>query len=299
MPFHYINPLICAFIFALASLSLKRGLIEGAGATRSIFVTNICFFFALLPLWWVFPTAIEPSLLWAPAAAGVVSFLGGLFQMTALKVGDVSVATPLLGGKVLFVALFSTLILGNVLPFSWWIGAVMAGAGVYFLGQVPDTPKSSNRLGLTILLSVLSVSSFAMMDILIAGWGAAFGFQRFVVLQQVVTIFMSIGLIPFFKDSLSKTPNRCWPWLIAGSLLIVLQFYILNLTISTYKNPTAINIFYSSRGIWSVFLVIAVGPVFGNFERGHGWPILWRRILGSILLFAAICLVVFENLLSL
>lgn len=299
MPFHYINPLICALIFAFASLSLKRGLVEGAGATRSIFVTNACFFFALLPLWWIFPTPVEAPLLWAPAAAGVVAFLGGLFQMTALKVGDVSVATPLLGGKVLFVALFSTLILGNVLPFSWWIGAVLAGTGVFFLGQNPGVGTQTNRLGLTILLSVFSVASFAMMDILIAGWGQRFGFQRFVVVQQVVTFGLTMGLIPLFKDSLWKMSARCWPWLIAGSLLIVLQFYILNWTISTYKDPTAINIFYSSRGIWSVLLVVAVGPFFGNNERGHGWPVIWRRILGAILLFAAICLVVFENLVSL
>ena len=272
---------------------------EGAGATRSIFVTNICFFVALLPLWWFFPTAVDPTLLWAPAAAGVVAFLGGVFQMTALKIGDVSVATPLLGGKVLFVALFSTLILGQVLPVTWWIGAVLAGTGVFFLGQVPVVPRSSNRLGLTIFLSVLSVASFALMDILIAGWGKSFGFQRFVVLQQVVTLLLSLSLIPFFKDSLWRMSSRCWPWLLGGSLLIVLQFYILNWTISTYGDPTAINIFYSSRGIWSVLLVWAIGPLFGNQERGLGWPVLWRRSLGAILLFAAICLVVFENVVSL
>jgi drug/metabolite transporter (DMT)-like permease len=299
MSFHYINPLICAFIFALASLFMKRGLTEGAGTTRTVFVTNACFFLALLPLWWIFPTEVTPALLWAPAAAGVVAFLGGVFQMMALKIGDVSVATPLLGGKVLFVALISTLILGNVLPFSWWIGAVLAGTGVFFLGQVPGATKSTNRLGLTILLSVFSVASFAMMDILIAGWGKQFGFQRFVVLQQVVTILLSLALIPLFKDSLWKMSRRCWPWLVGGSLLIVLQFYILNWTISTYKDPIAINIFYSSRGIWSVFLVVTVGPFLGNNERGHGWPILWRRSLGATLLFAAICLVVFENLVSL
>lgn len=299
MSFHYINPLICAFLFALANLSLKRGLLEGAGATRSVFVINACFFFALVPLWWFFPHSIDWALLWAPALAGVVAFSGGIFQFTALKIGDVSVATPLLGGKVLFVALFSTLILGNVLPLSWWLGALLAGTGVFFLGQVPGAGKSVNRLGLTILLSVCSVASFALMDILIAGWAGQFGFQRFVVLQQVVTFGLSFGLIPFFKDSLRKMPSRCWPWLLAGSFLIVGQFYLLNWTISTYQDPTAINIFYSSRGIWSVFLVWTIGPLFGNLERGHGWQVLWRRALGALLLFAAICLVVIENLVSL
>lgn len=295
MHWHYLNPLICAFLFAIASLALKRGLMEGAGATRGVFVTNGTFFFCLLPLWWIFPTPVDPALFWAPAVAGLVAFLGSLFQTLALKIGDVSVATPLLGGKVLFVALFSTLLLGNVLPLSWWIGAILAGVGIFFLGQVPGKPLDGRRLGLTIFLSILSVTAFALMDVVIAGWGKAFGFQRFVVLQQVVTFGLSFLLIPLFQDSLFRMPHRCWPWLLAGSLIIVGQFYLLNWTISTYKDPTAINIFYSSRGIWSVILVWGVGPLFGNLERGHGWPVFRRRALGAVLLFAAICLVIVEN----
>jgi drug/metabolite transporter (DMT)-like permease len=291
----YLNPLICAFLFATASLALKRSLAEGAGATRSVFVTNATFFFALVPLWWIFPQPIEPGLLWAPVAAGVVAFFGAVFQFMALKLGDVSVATPLLGSKVLFVALFSTLILGNVLPLSWWIGAVLAGTGIFFLGQTPGRPSAGGRLGLTILLSLLSVASFAMMDILIAGWGREFGFQRFVVLQQVVSFGLSFCLIPLFKGPLSRMPARCWPWLLAGGLLIVAQFYLLNWTIARYGDPTAINIFYSSRGIWSVLLVWAVGPLFGNRERGRGWGAFGFRVLGALLLFAAISLVLFEN----
>jgi drug/metabolite transporter (DMT)-like permease len=295
MQLYYLNPLLSAFLFAVASLSLKRALTEGAGATRVVFITNAAFFFGLFPLWWIFPQVINPGLLWAPALAGVAAFAGGLFQFMALKLGDVSVATPLLGGKVLFVALFSTLILGNVLPISWWAGAVLAGLGIFFLGQDPGRVKAPGNIVLTIFLSVCSVSTFALMDILIAGWGQVFGFQRFVVIQQIVTFGLSFALIPFFKGSLRAMDRRCWPWLIAGSLLIVIQFYILNWTISTYKDPTAINIFYSSRGIWSVLLVWAVGPLFGNREQRHGWSGFWRRGLGATLLFSAICLVVFDK----
>lgn len=295
MQLHYLNPIASALIFALASICIKRALAEGAGATRSVFITNTTFLVALLPLWWLFPKPVDTALLWAPLAAGLAAFLGSIFQFMALKLGDVSVATPLLGGKVLFVALLSTLILGNVLPVSWWIGAVLAGLGIFFLGQVPGQPFRGSRLGLTIALSVLSVACFAMMDILIAGWGQAFGFQRFVVLQQLLVMILTLGVIPFFQDSLWRMPGKCWPWLACGSLLMVVQFYILNWTISTFGDPTAINIFYSSRGIWSVLLVWMIGPLLGNLERDHGWAVFWRRILGAVLLFAAICLVVLEN----
>jgi drug/metabolite transporter (DMT)-like permease len=288
---HYLIPLLCAFIFANSSLCMKRALAEGAGAMRGIFVTNLCFFGALAPLWWLFPREVPFELMWVAVCSGLVSFLGGLFQLLALKYGDVSVATPLLGGKVIFVALFSTLILGQALPLQWWLGAVLAGIGIFFLGQSKPVAGHGSRLAMTILLSVLSVMSFAMMDILIAGWGSAFGFQRFVVVQQVVVLFLSVALIPFFKGRLRDMPRASWPWLLGGSALIVCQFYLLNWTIATYQDPTALNIFYSSRGLWSVILVWSVGPFFGNHERVHGRGVFLRRGFGAALLFIAICLV--------
>lgn len=295
MPLQYINPLVCAFLFGIASLAIKRGLMEGAGATRGVFITNGVFFLCLLPLWWISGEAYPPGLLWAPAVAGLAAFLGSLFQTIALKLGDVSVATPLLGGKVLFVALFSTLILGNVLPLSWWAGAVLAGVGVFFLGQAPGQSTQPSRLGLTVFLSLLSVCAFALMDICVAGWGEAFGFRKFVAFQQVVTFGLSLTLIPFFKGSLRSMSTTCWGWLVGGSLIVVGQYYLLNWTISTYKDPTAVNIFYSSRGIWSILLVWSVGSLFGNPEGGLGWRVLTRRIFGASLLLAAICLVLLED----
>lgn len=288
---HYFIPVLCAFLFANSSLCFKRALDEGAGATRGIFVTNLCFVIALLPLWWLYPQAIDGDLLWVAFCSGGVSFLGGFFQLLALKYGDVSVATPLLGGKVLFVALFSTWVLGQALPLQWWLGAVLAGIGIFFLGQSKPVQDTGTRLAVTVLLSVLSVMCFAMMDIFIAGWAKAFGFQRFVVIQQWVVMALSLALIPFFKGSLWGMPRASWPWLIAGSVLVVCQFYLLNWTIATYQDPTALNIFYSSRGLWSVVLVWSVGPLFGNKERVHGRTVFMRRGFGAALLFMAICLV--------
>ena len=295
MQLYYLNPVLCAIIFACATLLLKRGLHEGAGATRAVFVTNATFFFCLLPLWWMYPTHIPVELLWAPVAAGLVAFLGSLFQTLALKVGDASVATPLLGGKVVFVALFSTLILGNVLPTSWWLAAVLSGMGVFLIGRQPGGKAQSSKLGLTVLLSMLSVSSFALMDIIIAGWGKSFGFQRFVVIQQVFTFGFSLCLIPFFTAPLRSLSRSCWGWLLGGSALIVLQFFILNWTISNFGNPTAINIFYSSRGLWTLLLVWTVGPLFGNRERNLGGSVFMGRTLGAILLLGSVLIVVLED----
>ena len=137
------------------------------------------------------------------------------------------------------------------------------------------------------------------MDILIAGWGGIFGFQRFVVVQQVVTFVFTVGLIPFFSAPLRAMPRKCWSWLLWGSILIVAQFYILNWTISKYGDPTAINIFYSSRGIWTVLLVWTIGPILGNREKHHGWKVFVWRTIGAVLLMCAVFLVIFADVIHL
>ena len=291
MTLHYLNPLLCAFLFALANILLKRGLVDGAGALRCVFITNGTFFVCLVPLWWIFQTPVDSSLMWAPVLAGAAAFLGSLFSTLALKIGDVSVATPLLGSKVLFVAVLSTLILGNQLPLSWWLGAILAGTGIFFLGRGPGARHGAGPIALTIFLSLLGVGFFALMDIIIAGWGEVFGFQRFVAIQQVVTFGLSLLLVPFFREPLRVVPKQSLLWIFGGSLIIVVQFFILNWTIAIYRDPTAVNIVYSSRGIWSVILVWTVGSIFGNRESAHGWGVFGRRAVGALLLLVAISLV--------
>ena len=126
-----------------------------------------------------------------------------------------------------------------------------------------------------------------------------FGFQRFVVLQQVVTFIFTAALIPFFSAPLRKMPGKCWTWLLIGSFLMVVQFYILNWTISEYGDPTAINIFYSSRGIWTILLVWTIGPMLGNRENDHGWAIFAWRTIGASLLLCAVFLVIFADVIPL
>jgi hypothetical protein len=112
-----------------------------------------------------------------------------------------------------------------------------------------------------------------------------------VALQQVVTLAFSALLIPFFREPLKAIPIKSLWWIIAGSVIIVGQFFILNWTIATYQDPTAINIVYSSRGVWSVLLVWFVGSLFGNTEKSLGGGVIARRAVGAILLLLAISLV--------
>src|SRR5205814_2153574 len=100
-------PLGAALGYAFAALMLKRGT-EGAGPWRVNFSTNWVQA-TLFSLLWFVPTEHPASFSNASHAviSGAVFFIGQIFTFLALSRGDVSVATPVLGSKVIFVALFS------------------------------------------------------------------------------------------------------------------------------------------------------------------------------------------------
>ena len=288
-PLYYSFPVISALVYALASLFIKRGLDLGAGATRTLFISNVVFFLYFLPYYFISNEPLPVPLLWAPVLAGLVAFFGALFAVLALKHGDVSVATPLLGSKVLFVALLSSWLLTEPIPLSWWIGAVLAMIAVALLGYAPIGHRRA--MALTVTLSIGSALSFALMDVIIAGWGREFGFKKFVSIQQFVMLLCSIPLLRYFQAPLRQIPKPAWKWLLISSVLICSQFFLLNWTIAHYGKPTVINILYSSRGLWSVLLVWLLGRYLLSAESKATKSTFIRRLTGALLLLAAVAVV--------
>jgi hypothetical protein len=63
--------------------------------------------------------------------------------------------------------------------------------------------------------------------------------------------------------------------------------------LSKFGRATALNIAYSSRGVWSVVLVWAVGHWFKNVERDAGHRVMMTRLGGAALVLIAVVLVMF------
>ncbi|MCC5808259.1 MAG: DMT family transporter [Opitutales bacterium] len=291
---YYILPLTAAAFYALSSIFVKVAMGAGAGITRTLFISNWVFLFVVGPLW-LLTGAESPdwSLWWVPLLAGTAAFCGALATFVALKHGDVSVATPLLGVKVLFVALLSPILLRESVPLTWWLGALMTAAAIYLLGAAPAGAARRN-MAFTVLASMGAAFGFALLDIAAAGWAADFGFFPFLFYTQLVVALGSWMLLPFFSAPLREVPVRAWKWLVLGSVIVAGQFVLMAWTLSTFGKPTGVNILYGSRGLWSVLLIVAIGPLVGNFERDAGRGILARRLVGSVLLLAAITVVVLE-----
>ncbi len=168
-------PLGSALGYALSALFLKRAMEEGAGVLRTGFVANVTTGLLFLPiLFWAEGDLWEVT--WhVPAITGVFFFLGQTFTILALRKGDVSVATPLMGSKVIFVAAISVILLPEPVQISWWIAAMLAFWSVWLLRV--GRPADRNRLLVSIAFALLSAFSLAVCDVLVQRYGAEWGFR--------------------------------------------------------------------------------------------------------------------------
>jgi len=281
-------PLCAALLYVVGALLVKRSGDFGVGVWRTAFISNLTsalIFQLLLPLGGTF----HLELLWQPALVGVLFLLGQLLNYLALQRGDVSVATPVLGVKIILVALFTTLLLTQGVAAKLWAAAALSSIAIALLNRTGGA-KHHHVLS-TILYAGASATMFALFDVLVQKWSPAWGAGRFLPAMLGFVAAFSVVLIPFFHAPLTAVPRRAWPWLMGGCVFIGSQSLVFVMTIVKFHNATSANVIYSSRGLWSVVAVWAVGHWFANLERRHGARVLRWRLAGAALMMAAIALV--------
>ena len=282
-------PLGAALGYALSALFVKRALEEGAGVLRTGFVANLTMGILFIPILLFSERPLLEENWYAPVFTAVFFFLGQIFTFLALRRGDVSVATPLMGSKVIFVAVISVVLLPEAVPVAWWIAAFLAFSSVWLLRV--GRPADRSRLIVSITFALLSALSFAVCDVLMQRYGAEWGFRRFVPLTFGLVAVLSVGFVPFFRDPLRTMSRPAWQWLVPGVFLLSMQALSIAYALSTYGSATAVNVVYSLRGIMSILLVISVGTFFGNVERSAGAAVMARRLFSGALIFIAVLLV--------
>lgn len=294
-------PLGAGFGYACGAVAIKRAL--GAGAAGN-WVNLLCntvmaVFFQLL---WLMPGhVIGLELLLPPVICGFLFFLGQIFTFKAIETGDVSVATPLLGSKVLLVALFSFLLIGKNLPHAIWIASIMASLGIALISYSPAGNHS--RLAEAVGWSLGAAALFALTDVLVQHWVAYVGYSRFAPLMFGSLGLFSLVYVPGLMISMNRVsdcvpffipgiPFSSLPWLLAGALLLAIQALAMYSSIGIFGNATMTNIIYGSRCLWSVLLVWILGPIAGDLSpRENRGGVMIRRMIGALLLFGAMSLV--------
>jgi len=284
-------PLIAALIYVFGALILKRSSECGVGLWRTTFVANqiVGLLFSLL---WLFGGAeVHADMLWQPAIIALCLFGGQISQFLALEKGDVSVAVPVFGLKVVLVAFFTPLVIGDAVSLRLWIAAFLSVAGLTFLNR-KDEGKAPRNMGITLIAGGTGAVCFAMFDVLVQKWGPRWGAGHLLPMIFWINAVLSYALIPMFKAPLSKVPREAWKWLISGAALFGTQSIIFVSTLAIYGRATSANVIYCSRGLLSVALVWLVGHWFANLEQHLGAVVLRWRLAGAALMMAAIVLVV-------
>lgn len=277
-------------VYVIGALLLKRASDLGADVwrtTRIINYASAAASLALLPLGGNVP---DVSAWWQPPAAAILFFSGQVFTLLALNTGDVSVATPVLGIKILLVALLTTVLIGDPLGARLWTAAGLSTLAIALLNIDRGHPHS--RVGRTIVLAALGAAAYASFDVIIQKFSSTWGTGRILPIVMVIGALYSIPLRQFDRHPIGFTTSRAYrPWLFGGAACFAVQGLMFITSISIWRQATTANILYSSRGLWSVIGVWAIGHWFVNREQHLGAKVLVWRLLGAVLMMAAIVMV--------
>ena len=284
-------PLIAALLYAFGALVLKRSSDLGVGLWRTTFVANIIVAALFSLLWLLGGPPVERELLWQPGVIALCLFVGQLSQFLALEKGDVSVAVPVFGLKVILVAFFTPLLIGETVGMKLWIAAFLSVLGITFLNR-KDADQPPRHLLITFIAGGTGAVAFAIFDVLVQKWGPSWGPGRLLPCIFWINALLSFGLIFRFSAPLSAIPRRAWSWLGGGSVLLGVQSITFVSTIAVFGKATSTNIVYASRGLLSVGLVWMVGHWFVNAEQHLGPKVMRWRLAGALLMMSAIVLVV-------
>ncbi|MGB8170924.1 MAG: EamA family transporter, partial [Chthoniobacteraceae bacterium] len=277
-----------AVIYAVGALVVKRAADMKVGAWRTAFVANVITALFFQPLF-ALGGKFHGELWWQPAIVALCFVAGQWLTYVSLERGDVSVATPVLGIKVLLVAMFVTATGGESLPLKLWLAAALATAGIALLNR--SSGGERRHVSLTIVTAGLAAAAFAVFDVLVQRWSPAWGLGRFLPLTIGFAAVLSLAFIPRFSAPLTEVPRAAWPWLLGGAGAIAAQSVVFVSTIARWGHAPQANVIYSSRGLWSVLLVWTCGKWMLGSEATLGGRVLAWRLAGAALMMSAIVLV--------
>ena len=290
---HLLLPLLASLLFVTGLLCIKRATTAGVSPWTVTFLANQWGALAFSTLWALGGPSQPIHMLWQPAVIAVLYILGQAFTFSAINRGDVSVATPVFGIKVVLVAFLLMFALGKSLPSTVVVGAVLATAGIGFVQWSPReaAPSQRRRLWFTIVTAILAALSFATFDVLVQAWAPAWGVGRLLPTVYWIVGVSSLGFLPWFQHQY-LWDRRVRRVLLSGTLLIALQAICIVFTLGAFGDAARVNVVYAMRGMWGVLLAYFVAKRWGGSEAALPRNVLTARFIGAGLLTVSVILVV-------
>lgn len=293
MPYHLLLPLIGAVLFTLSSMVIKRAFQRGAEAIPVFHHANYlgAVMFSILVVFETNP--FRPELLYQPAIVALTIFAGAWFTFAAIRMGDVSLVTPLLGVKVVVVAATSVLLTGEQVSGMMWVAAGLAAAGIFTLSFKDIRVKGP--LLPTLTLALLSATTFGVSDVLLQKWAPGFGPMAFISTMAWIVAGYSIIQGLLLNTPFPRFPQKARKWVWISNFLLTSQALMMAIALACFNDATHVNIVYGSRGLWGIVLVWLIGPMMGLNESNRQPGTMAWRLFGAVLLTVAIILAVLEQ----
>lgn len=283
----HLVPVIAGFFFAVGILLLKRASSDGVNPWLLTFVCNLAFFGLILI---VTPGFHIPEGVWfQPLLSGTIFFIAQVCGFLAMNRGDVSIATPVFGSKVIFVGIFTVLLIGENIPWTLWLATILTAAALAIMAG-GKSGGGHHHFFLTVTLALISAAGFGCTDVMTQKWGPLWNGRIFLFYSMSTCALLSFSLFPLFRKALFSTPMANWRWLIAGALVNAFQAILLYLAIVMFGKATQFNVLYNTRALWTILLIWLLGHWFQNHEFRTSYEVIIRRVIGALMILSAVFL---------
>ncbi|MCG6154994.1 DMT family transporter [Rubinisphaera margarita] len=287
-PFHLLLPLTASLLFVAGLIFVKRTTVAGINPWTVAFLSNQFAALFFTCFWFVGGTMQPLSMLWQPAIVAALYTMGLSFTFLAIERGDVSVATPVFGVKVLFVAVLVTFLTASQLSLTMWLAAALAVLGIAMI-QWTSPGGNRRKLLLAIGFALCAAMSFAHFDVLVQKWAPQWGIGRFLPIVYWMVALMSVVFLRHFQPHALKDA-AVRPALLIGSALIGMQAIFIVSTLSIFGDATRVNIVYATRGLWGVLFAWASAKIWGGAEATVPVHLMLVRVAGAVVLTTAVIL---------
>lgn len=291
MPWYLLLPLAAAIIYATASMILKKALMAGLPPMVSFHINNWAGALVTLPLFFMQKGPVDWAQVHQPMIVGAVFFTGGWFTFLAMMRGDVSLVTPVLGSKLIFVAIASSLFVADKMPVIMWVAALVTTAGILLMSATDFKTPKGGRLAGPVVMALISAAIYASSDMLVQRWAPGFGSLTFIAVMAATTAGLSVITMVFpGRPALHWCPATRWS--VLGSVLFGIQATLTGLALALFHDAMGVNVVYATRGLWILLLVAVLGPLIGNLERRDSGKAYRVRIAAAcLLLLGVLCAV--------
>jgi drug/metabolite transporter (DMT)-like permease len=280
---HLFLPFCSSVLVIFGLLYLKRAQENGVSTwTCMILLSWTCA--VSFPVMMLLGGTMQPlEMFWQPAIIGALFLFGQFFTFLAVKVGDVSIAAPVQGVKVLIVPALAVLFFAEPMPSTIWVAASIAMVGIVFV-QATDHTVERSRIVFAVLFALLAALAMTLFDLFIQRWAPAWGAGYFLTVAFGCSAVLSLLFLPLAdRPSQLAAPDIRKP-LVIGCLFMTLQAIGMTLTLAHWGDATRVNIVYSLRGLWGVILTWVLSQRMNIEQATPNNKIMRMRLIGAVLI---------------